>query len=98
MCIRDRFIEIRDKENNQSTEWETWIGNPFPKGLKNYLKMPTLQSVDLIVTASGHELERVKEDFVGIPIRRYARMNYWRGETAEFILRNWFRIPGDPRT
>lgn len=39
------------------------------------------------ITASGDELEFIREDFSNIPIRR-ENLNIWRGGMAKFIFEN----------
>ena len=42
---------------------------------------------DLILQADGDELEKIKQEFTGIPMHK-GRVVRWSGETAYFIVQN----------
>lgn len=40
---------------------------------------------EFCLTADGHELESLKEQFIGVPFSTKARVQEWRGDIAYFM-------------
>lgn len=85
------FIVRKDK--NGKKDERTWhLGGKKPADvipLKDYLGNPYQEIADfddvILVQADGHELDFIKNHFIGVPMRLSFGVMVWKGEMAQFI-------------
>lgn len=63
---------------------EYMIGDEFNKDDVELLKNP------IILEATDAELERIRDEFIGIPMNTKKDSVRWSGDIAMFIFDNWF--------